>query len=155
MKKTSFLIEKAEEIEAKRKNLLAKSLIVRDVMSMNVLTITSDEPIVNAAEKMLDHRVHALVVVEDGKPVGLITTYDLVLVLTISEFDEATPVGKLMVTDLITVHPEDPLIDALEKVIEYNIRRLIVIQDNKLVGILSLIDLMLGFVELPKELMET
>ncbi|MCK4492155.1 MAG: CBS domain-containing protein [Candidatus Altiarchaeales archaeon] len=154
MKKTTFLIERVREIVKKKKDIGVGNLVVRDIMSTDVITITPDELIVNAAEKMLDYRIHALVVVEDKKPVGIITTYDLGLVLTIRKFDEATPVGKLMVTDLITVHPDDPLLNVLEKVIGYNIRRLIVVQDDKLVGIVSLIDLMLGFTELPDEIIK-
>ncbi len=154
MKKTTFLIEKAKEIVKKKKDIGVRNLTVQDIMSTDVITITPDELIVNAAEKMLNHRIHALVVVEDKKPVGIITTYDLVLVLTIRKFGRTTPVGKLMVTDLITVHPDDPLLDVLEKVIKYNLRRLIVIQDDKLVGVVSLIDLMMGFTELPDEIIK-
>ncbi|RLI90725.1 MAG: histidine kinase [Candidatus Altiarchaeales archaeon] len=145
--KTDFLIKKLREIEKKRE--LGEPR-VKDLMTREVLTVDPENTVVNAAERMLENRVHALLVTEEDKPIGIISSYDLLLVMSISDYDKNTKVRDVMVKDLVTVEPENDIGSALEKMIEYNIRRLVVVKDGRLVGILSLIDLVLGFVDLSK-----
>lgn len=146
--KTDLLIKKLKDIERKRK--LGEPL-VKDLMTADVLTINPDDTVVNAAEKILENRIHALLVTKEDKPVGIITSYDLLLVMSISDyFDKNTQVKDVMVRDLITVKPEDPIGDALKKMIEYNIRRLAVVKNGKLIGVLSLVDVVLGLVDMSK-----
>ncbi|HDH40843.1 MAG TPA: CBS domain-containing protein [Candidatus Altiarchaeales archaeon] len=145
--KTDFLIKKLREIEKRRE--LGEPR-VKDLMTKDVLTVDPEDTVVNAAERMLENRVHALLVTEEDKPIGIISSYDLLLVMSISDYDKNTKVRDVMVKDLVTVEPENDIGSALEKMIEYNIRRLVVVKDGRLVGILSLIDLVLGFVDLSK-----
>ena len=126
MRKTSHLIEKLRSIRDDTDHLL-----IKDVMTSNVLTIEPDKSVVNAAQMMLENRIHALIVTEDSKPVGIITSYDILLVMSIGEFfDKTTPVRKIMITDLITINPDAPLEEALKKMIEYNIRTLVVVEND-------------------------
>ncbi|OYT42082.1 MAG: hypothetical protein B6U86_00960 [Candidatus Altiarchaeales archaeon ex4484_43] len=145
--KTDFLIKKLEEIEKKRE---VGEPRVKDLMTKEVLTADPEDTVVNAAERMLENRIHALLVAREDKPVGIISSYDLLLIMSISDYDKNTKVRDVMVKNLVTVGPEDDIRSALEKMIEYNIRRLVVVKDGRLVGILSLIDLVLGFVDLSK-----
>ena len=146
MRKTSHLIEKLKSIRDDTDHLL-----VKDIMTKDVLTIEPDKSVVNAAQMMLENRIHALVVHEDSKPIGIITSYDILLVTSIGEFfDKTTPVRRIMITDLVTISPNAPLEDALKKIIEYNIRTLVVVENENLAGILSLIDIVLGYVDLSK-----
>lgn len=146
--KTDFLIKKLQEIEKKR---LEHEPLVGDLMSPDVLTISPEDTVVLAAEKILEHRIHALIVTEEEKPIGIVASYDLLLVMSISDyFDRSTKVKDVMVKDLVTIKPEDTPTTALGRMIEYNIRMLAVVEDEKLVGVLSLIDLVLGFVDLSK-----
>ena len=145
--KTDFLIKKLREIEKRRE--LGEPR-VKDLMTKDVLTVDPENTVVNAAERMLENRVHALLVTEEDKPIGIISSYDLLLVMSISDYDKNTKVRDVMVKDLVTVEPENDIGSALEKMIEYNIRRLVVVKDGRLVGILSLIDLVLGFVDISK-----
>ena len=146
MRKTSHLIEKLRSIRDDTDHLL-----IKDVMTSNVLTIEPDKSVVNAAQMMLENRIHALIVTEDSKPVGIITSYDILLVMSIGEFfDKTTPVRKIMITDLITINPDAPLEEALKKMIEYNIRTLVVVENDSLAGILSLIDIVLGYVDISR-----
>ncbi|HEX55428.1 MAG: CBS domain-containing protein [Candidatus Altiarchaeales archaeon] len=143
MRKTDQLIRKLRSIKND-----AESLRVRDVMTRDVLTIEPDRTVINASEKMLENRIHSLIVTEGNKPVGIITSYDILLVMSISDFfDKTTPVGKVMVRDLVTISPDASLEEALKKMIEYNIRTLVVVENENLAGILSLIDIVLGYVD--------
>ncbi len=146
--KSDFLVKKLADIEKKRRS---GELLVKDLMSPEVVTIDPDDMVVNAAEKMLEHRIHALVVTKDDKPIGVVASYDLLLVMSISDyFDKKTKVKDIMIKDLVTVSPDDSMMAALKKMIEYNIRQVAVVKGDKLAGILSLIDLVLGFVDVAK-----
>jgi len=146
MRKAKRILEKLKKIEKVRESM---ELEVKDIMTPEVITISPDSTLIEAAEQMLENRIHALVVTENDKPIGIITTYDLVLVIALSDFDKLTKVRDVMVTKLITVSPNEKVKDAIKKVIEKNIRRLIVVDGDKLVGIVSLIDLLLAYVTLP------
>ena len=149
MRKTKYLLNKLKEIQKVRERW---QLRVRDLMTSEVLSIGPEETVVAAAEKMLENRIHALVVTENNKAIGIITTYDLVLVMSLSDFNKLTKVREVMVTDLVTIGPDEPLKNALRKIIEYNIRRIVVEEDGEVVGILSLIDIILGFAMVPEEI---
>ncbi|RLI92863.1 MAG: hypothetical protein DRO92_04820, partial [Candidatus Altiarchaeales archaeon] len=79
MRKTKYLLNKLKEIQKVRERW---QLRVRDLMTSEVLSIGPEETVVAAAEKMLENRIHALVVTENNKAIGIITTYDLVLVMS-------------------------------------------------------------------------
>ncbi|OYT54393.1 MAG: CBS domain-containing protein [Candidatus Altiarchaeales archaeon ex4484_2] len=148
MRKTKHLLDKLKRIREVRKRYQLK---VKDLMTSQVLTIDSEENVVAAAEKMLENKVHALVVAEGDKPLGIISTYDLILVMTLSDFDKSTKVEEVMVRELVTIKPTEPLNKALKKMIDYNIRRIVVEEEGRVVGILSLIDIILGFSVIPEE----
>ncbi len=149
MRKTKYLLNKLKRIQKVRERW---QLRVRDLMTSEVLSVGPEETVVAAAEKMLENRIHALVVTENNKAIGIITTYDLVLVMSLSDFNKLTKVKEVMVTDLVTIGPDEPLKNALRRIIEYNIRRIVVEEDGEVVGILSLIDIILGFAMVPEEM---
>ncbi len=148
MRKTKHLLDKLKRIREAREKYQLK---VKDLMTSSVLSIDPHENVVAAAEKMLENKIHALVVAEGDKPLGIISTYDLVLVMTLSDFDKSTRVEEVMVRELVTIEPTEPLKKALKKMIDYNIRRIVVEEEGKVVGILSLIDIILGFAVIPEE----
>ncbi|MEA1924647.1 MAG: CBS domain-containing protein [Candidatus Altiarchaeota archaeon] len=148
MRKTKHLLDKLKRIREVREKYQLK---VKDLMTSPVLSIDPEENVVAAAEKMLENKIHALVVAEGDKPVGVISTYDLVLVMTLSDFDKSTRVEEVMVRKLVTIKPTEHLNKALKKMIDYNIRRIVVKEEGKVVGILSLIDIILGFAVIPEE----
>ncbi len=144
--KTDFFIKKLEEVKATRRE---HETLVKDIMSSDVITINVDDVVILAAEKILKHRIHSLIVTDNEKPVGIIASYDLLLVMSISDyFDKNTKIKDVMVKDIITIQPEDTIKTAIKKMIEYNIRLLAVVKEEKLLGVVSLIDLVLGLVDL-------
>jgi len=148
MRKTKHLLNKLKKIQKSRERLQLK---VKDLMTSKVVSIEPEESVVAAAEKMLENRIHALVVAQGDTPLGVISTYDLVLVMTLSDFDKSTKVREVMVSELVTIKPDEPLNVAMKKMIDYNIRRIVVEKEDKIVGILSLIDIILGFAVIPEE----
>ncbi|MBX6313402.1 MAG: CBS domain-containing protein, partial [Isosphaeraceae bacterium] len=92
---------------------------------------------------MRDANCGVLPVTEDGRPVGVVTDRDIALALADHTADLAiTPVGQLMATDLVTIETDATLEQAIGRMGEQGLRRLLVVDaQGQLRGILSLIDL--------------
>ena len=70
-----------------------ESLLVRDVMVENPLTTRMDQPISEAARRLVDHRIHRMPVTDAGLLVGIVTTIDLVRLIAERRI-VASPTGK-------------------------------------------------------------
>jgi CBS domain-containing protein len=108
------------------------------------VTITPESTVTEAAELMDQAVVGALVVVEDdGRPVGIVTDRDLVVrgVARRTSFDAR--VDSVMSTDLVTLAPDADLRDALKVFETTPIRRLPLVEDGHLVGMVTVDDLVI------------
>ncbi len=59
----------------------ARTMTAKDIMSTQVVTASDDEPIEEIIQRMLEHKVHRIPVVRDGKPVGMVARRDLLLMM--------------------------------------------------------------------------
>jgi CBS domain-containing protein len=115
---------------------------VKDVMIKNVKTISPTATMAEAARAMKKNRIGSLVVVEGSKAVGIITERDLAYKIIAEERSLDTKVREIMSRDLKTIDPERSLKDAAKLMAAHVIRRLPVIEEGKLVGIVSIEDIM-------------
>lgn len=115
---------------------------VKDVMTKNVKTISPTATMAEAAGTMKKNRIGSLVVVEGGRVVGIITERDLAYKIIAEERSLNTKVREVMSRDLKTIDPERSLKDAAKLMATHVIRRLPVLKEGKLVGILSIEDIM-------------
>jgi CBS domain-containing protein len=122
---------------------------VTEIMHRGVLTCVRDTPIQDVARQMSELDVSALVVVnEDGVMVGLISRTDLVNARLYEQYWKhwrGLTAGHIMVTDVVSVRPEDPLTHASKLMMERKIHRVVVVEESekgvKPVGVLSVTDL--------------
>lgn len=110
-------------------------IVARDFMSTPVKTIPDDISIEEAGERMYRYGHSGYPVMHDGKLVGIITRRDL---------DKAihhglghAPVKAYMTVELITIKPETPLEEIQQIILQHNIGRLPVMQDEKILGIVT------------------
>lgn len=115
---------------------------VKNVMNKNVKTISPSATMAEAAKVMKKNRIGSLVIVEGDRPVGIITERDLAYKIIAEERSLDTEVRKVMTKDLKTVEPEKSIKDAAKVMAAHVIRRLPVIEGGKLVGIVSIEDIM-------------
>jgi CBS domain-containing protein len=114
---------------------------VREAMTPAPTTVRADENVVEAARLMAAQDVGSLPVVDDDQLVGMITDRDLVLQVLAKDLDpHKTPVSTVCSDDPIVVGPEDSLDEALQRMARQRVRRLPVVEDRKLVGILAQAD---------------
>lgn len=115
---------------------------MKDVMSRNVKTISPEATMEEAALKMRKNKIGCLVVVEGEKPIGIITERDLVYKIVAEGKDTKTKVREVMSKDLKTIDKEADLKLAAKLMATHIIRRLPVVDNDRLVGIVTLEDIM-------------
>ena len=113
---------------------------VRDVMTASVVTASPSDTIRDVARRMSEVDTGVIPVVEGGAVVGLITDRDIVLRIVAEDGDINAPVSQFMTTTVETCQASDNLRDASRKMADLQIRRLIVLDNQRFAGILSLGD---------------
>ena len=113
-------------------------MIARDIMTRKVYTIRSDARAQEAAQLLDQHRISGLPVVDEGNDIiGIVTEADI-----ISKVDkEGLRVSDIMSTEVISVNEETAASEIALLLTERKIKRVPVVQDGKLVGIVSRADI--------------
>lgn len=116
---------------------------VRDIMTKDVVFADKEDSVLTVAKLMKHHNIGAVPIVENAEKVlGMVTDRDIVLNMADYNFDPANTFAlKLMTDKLYTVKPEADLSSALALMKKQQIRRLPVMENNKLVGMLSIGDI--------------
>lgn len=121
---------------------MAKS--IRDTMSVDPRSITPSDPIVEAARLMRDENVGSLPVSDEGRLVGMLTDRDIaVRVVAEGRSPESTTVGEVFSPNPVAARPDQDLDEALQLMAQHQVRRLPVVEDDRLVGILAQADVAL------------
>jgi CBS domain-containing protein len=126
------------------------SLLVKDVMTKNVMTTESSTPAKKAAELMDKHDIGCLIVMNEGKPMGIVTERDMLKRVLLQFRDpRITRIGDIMSTPLIASSPETELSEALRLMNERRIKKLPIVEDGLLIGLLTLTDVVrsIGYFE--------
>ena len=113
---------------------------VKEIMTKAVVTIGSGGTVLEAAKLMHQQNVGDLVVMDGGVVKGIVTERDLVRRVIAQRKPLDAKISEVMSSPLITIEEDCSLRDAARKMIKYKIRRLVVTQDGKLVGILATSD---------------
>lgn len=114
---------------------------VRDAMTAAPTTVEAHETAVDAARLMAAENIGSLPVLEGEDLVGIVTDRDLVLHVLAKDVDpHKVTVGSICSENPVVVKPEDSLDVALQRMAREQIRRLPVVEDRRLVGILAQAD---------------
>ena len=114
---------------------------IRDVMTPNPRTVSPSDSIQNAARIMRDEDTGAVPVVENGRPVGIVTDRDIVVRAVAEDGQLNRPVSAIVTTGVIAATPDMSTREAANLMSEHQVRRLPVVENDRLVGIVSLGDL--------------
>ena len=113
---------------------------IKDLMTKNVITIDLQKSVFDAAVLMSEKRIGCLVITDVEMLVGIVTERDFVRRVIAKNLPFETTVSEIMSKPLITIDPDSSLRDAARVMVKNNIRRLPVLKDNKLVGIIVVAD---------------
>lgn len=115
---------------------------VRDVMTSNPESCEANASVTDAAKAMAKEDVGPVPVVDGERLVGLLTDRDIVVRVVAEGRDpESTTVGEVASTDLATVSPDEDLDRALQLLVQRQVRRLPVVEGDRLVGIVAQADI--------------
>jgi len=116
-------------------------------MSIDVLTFSPETMVEDAIRTLLNQQISGAPIVDGGNQIrGIISEYQLLEVVFTPNLRSST-VEKCMTTDVITVTEDAPLTDVATEFVVHRIRRLPVVRDGRLVGIISRRDLLRKVVE--------
>lgn len=105
----------------------------------DVVTVALDAPISDVVATMREHNVGCVVVVDEGKPRGIVTDRDLVLYAMDDDVDDLTA-RNVMAEDLFTVDVDSDVFTVISEMYERKVRRVPVLEHGDLVGIVTLDD---------------
>lgn len=117
---------------------------VRAIMTKNPITVDFDAPVRKVLQTMIDRDIGSLIVLKHGNPVGIITERDVTRIslrLMTGQNIYEDIVGRLMSSPIITVPPDAPVRQAVELMVTRKIRRLPIVDQGRLVGIVTERDL--------------
>ena len=115
---------------------------VRSILAQKsgpLIHVRSGDMVVEALRQMRDNRVRAVLVIDDGVLVGIVTLGDCAIKVLLPGLDaKQTPVGQVMTGNLVTVKPDDPLEGCMAMMAERGYRHLPVLDADKVVGVISM-----------------
>ena len=115
---------------------------VRDIMQKNVITIESVKKVHDAAIILKEREISFLVVVKEGKPIGIVSERDIVRKIVADNNDaQTTQLEIIMSKNFKWVEPNASIESAVQKMLNNNIRRLVVLENENLAGVITQTDL--------------
>ena len=129
---------------------------VEDVMTPAVKTVERFAPVLEATKIMEDMLLGSLVVVERSMAIGIITERDVIHRVVNAGLDpECTTVEEVMSSPLLTINPEASIEEAAQAMIDKKIKKLPVLKDARLVGILTATDIVREVPHLREKILST
>ncbi|HLN34911.1 MAG TPA: CBS domain-containing protein [Nitrososphaeraceae archaeon] len=115
---------------------------VKDIMSKDLVTISKERSALEAAKIMTDKGVSSLIVLSGDQPVGIVTERDFIKKICLKELQlSEVQIGHIMSKIRTYATPDTSIEVAVQRMINNRIRRLPIIDDDKLVGIVTVTDL--------------
>jgi len=115
---------------------------VAKIMTKNPVITSKDELLPRAARKMLSNNVGCLIVKEGDTLIGIVTEKDIVEDAVGKELDiKKTKIKDIMSTGMIIISPDADILDAIKKMKKNDVRRLPVVKGRKLLGLLTMKDI--------------
>ena len=132
------------------------SMFVKDIMSVNVVTMPPDATIFEVATSMSKMDIGSIIIADQDRPLGIITESDIVRRVIADEKDAKTTVARdVMSSPIIHVEPGTALTEAMRVMARSNIRRVAVLRNDSLAGIITSRDLLRWSPELIDILVES
>jgi CBS domain-containing protein len=115
---------------------------IRDIMEKNVVTIEDGKTALDAARLISEKDVSFLVIMKNNIPIGVLSESDFVKRLAADDKKASKViVSEIMSSNFRWVEPETEIEDAIQKMLNNNIRRLVILDNSKLAGVITQTDL--------------
>ncbi len=115
---------------------------VRDIMIKDLLTISENDTALKAAQVMTEKGVSSLIVLSNDQPIGIVTERDFIKKICVKELKVSSVRVRDMMSRIRTsASPDTPIDVAVQRMVNNRIRRLPIIENGKVVGIITVTDL--------------
>ena len=132
------------------------SMFVKDIMSVNVVTMLPDATVFEVASLMTKMDIGSIIIIDKDRPLGIITEADIVRrVITAKRDPQTTAAREVMSSPIVHVEPGTGLTEAMRVMAKSNIRRVAVLKNDSLAGIITSRDLLRWSPELIDILVES
>ncbi len=120
---------------------------IGDVMRVRVVNVSPEATVAEAVARMVEERIGAVAVCEGGRLVGILSERDVLRLADEGGSFRQRPVGEVMTSRVVTVAPEVGIVEAAALMGERQIRHLPVVEEDRLLGIVSMREVMRLLVE--------
>ena len=124
-----------------REDFKSSSVLIQDIMTKALITVNRSTTALQVAKMMEQGGIGAVLVQDNGNPVGIVTDRDYATRIAANDLPLATAVENIMSTPLITINHNEPISAAAERMTSKKIRKLAVTENGKIVGIITSTDL--------------
>ena len=119
----------------------AKTKTIGDIMTKAVISVDGSVTVNEAAKMMEDAKVGAVIIMENNKPVGIVTDRDFAVKIVAHAYQITTPVKQIMSSPLISINSDESVRSAADVMHDIGIRKIPVIDDGNLVGMITATDI--------------
>lgn len=131
-------------------------MLVKEAMTKKVITIGAKQTVLDACNAYRDYKVGCLIVLDNDRCAGILTERDIIERTLCQRRDpEKTLVDEIMSSDIKTVHALDTLDKALEIMRENNVKKLPVVVNERIVGIITVTDISKARPDLSKRFIDS
>jgi len=117
-------------------------MFVKDVMTNKIVSIDSNETIESASKKYRDFKIGCLMITDEDNIVGIVTERDFIERTICMGIDpKTTKIKEIMSSDIKTINSDDRIADAVDLLKQNKIKKLPVVSDNRIVGIITITDI--------------
>jgi len=117
-------------------------MLVKDIMSKDIISISSDDPVERAAQMMKQHDIGSIPVCSQNKLIGMVTDRDITLrSVAAGQDSKQQKISDIMTSNPAIGNPQMDVHEAATMMSQKQIRRLPIVENNNLVGIVSLGDI--------------
>jgi CBS-domain-containing membrane protein len=116
-------------------------MLVKDVMNKNVVVAKDSATVRDASRVMKNYDIGSLVVLKGTEIIGIVTERDVVESVAQSKDPDVTEVKDIMSKKVITISPEATIEEAVDIMVEHKIKKLPVVEDGKIKGIVTASDI--------------
>ncbi len=128
---------------------------VKEIMSKNVITVDPDATLLEAAKSMVDHNTKFLIVTHKEKLIGIVTEWDFVKrIATGTKAILDAKLETIVTRKVIVISPEIEVEEAAEIMVANNIKRLPVVENSVLIGVVTATEIMAAEPKLVEQITE-
>ena len=127
---------------------------VKEIMNPNVVSLTPEATLKEASELMAKQKIGSVVIIDDGNPVGIITERDFATKVVLQSFSSETKVSEVMSSPVIHVTSDQSVADIIDIMANKDIRKVPVIDDGKVLGMITGTEFLRLFVQATDEEMQ-